>query len=89
LFCLGSEKKFFLDLLKREGATKLYFTGMLTHGESDFFICYIDPVIHHVHKNFPDFLVQDKSGNWTLLNVFTQASKKILTLENICIIIKI
>lgn len=43
-FDSGTEKKFFLDLLQRTGVNKLYFTGMLTHGQSDFFISYIDPI---------------------------------------------
>ena len=55
-FDSGSEKNLFLDLLKRGNVNKLYFTGMLTHGESDFFISYIDPTSHTVRKYFPDFL---------------------------------
>ena len=35
---------------------KLYFTGMLTHGQSDFFIQYIDPDTHAVRSYYPDFL---------------------------------
>lgn len=54
-FASGSEKNFFLDLLKRDGVTRLYFTGMLTHGESDFFISYIDRINQTVRKHYPDF----------------------------------
>ncbi|MDZ7336741.1 MAG: hypothetical protein ONB32_16450 [candidate division KSB1 bacterium] len=53
-FDSGTEKNFFLDLLKREGANIFYFTVMLTHGESEFFISYIDPISHTVRKYFPD-----------------------------------
>lgn len=58
-FDSGTEKKFFLDLLKLEGVTKLYFTGMLTHSGSDFIIRYIDPISHTVCKYFPDFSKDD------------------------------
>jgi len=75
-FASGSEKKFFfrkrnlrLDLLKREGVNKLYFTGMLTHGESEFFISYIDPVSQTVRKYYPDFLMQNSDGSWTMVEI--------------------
>ena len=42
------------------------FSGMLTHGQSDFFVNYIDPLSHTVRKYFPDFLVQYKVGNLTI-----------------------
>ncbi len=42
---------------------------MLTHGESEFFISYIDPISHTVRKYYPDFLVQDNSGNCTLFEI--------------------
>lgn len=35
---------------------KIYFTGMLTHGQTDFFIQYIDPDSHTVRSYYPDFL---------------------------------
>ena len=35
---------------------KLYFTGMLTHGQSDFFIQYIDPESRTVRSYYPDFV---------------------------------
>jgi len=34
----------FWDLLREQRVKKIYFSGMLTHGQSDFFIQYIDPV---------------------------------------------
>ena len=42
---------------------------MLTHGQSDFFVSYIDPLSHTIRKYFPDFLVQDKLGNWTMFEI--------------------
>jgi type III restriction enzyme len=37
---------------------KIYFTGMLTHGQSDFFVQYIDPDSHTVRSYYPDFVFQ-------------------------------
>lgn len=68
-FASGSEKDFFLDFINRNSTSKIYFTGMLTHGQSDFFVSYIDPLSHTVRKYFPDFLVQDKIGNWTMFEI--------------------
>jgi hypothetical protein len=68
-FASGSEKDFFLDFINRNSTNKIYFTGMLTHGQSDFFVSYIDPLSHTVRKYFPDFLVQDKVGNWTMFEI--------------------
>jgi len=42
---------------------------MLTHGESDFFISYIDPISQTVRKYFPDFLMQNKDGSWTMIEI--------------------
>ena len=41
-FDSGSENKLFWDLLREKRVKKIYFTGMLTHGQSDFF--------HSVHR---------------------------------------
>ena len=37
-FDSGSERLLFWDLLREQRVKKIYFTGMLTHGQSDFFI---------------------------------------------------
>jgi hypothetical protein len=68
-FDSGTEKNFFLDLLKRGNVNKLYFTGMLTHGESDFFISYIDPISQTVRKYYPDFLMQNSDETWTMVEI--------------------
>ena len=36
----------------------VYFTGMLTHGQSEFFVQYIDPDSHTVRSNYPDFVFE-------------------------------
>ena len=57
-YCFDSnpESQLFWDLLRDKRVQKLYFTGMLTHGQSDFFVQYIDPDTHAVRSYYPDFL---------------------------------
>lgn len=57
-YCFDSnpERQLFWDLLREQRVKKLYFTGMLTHGQSDFFIQYIDPESRTVRSYYPDFL---------------------------------
>ena len=57
-YCFDSkpERTLFWDLLSEERVKKVYFTGMLTHGQSDFFIQYIDPDSRTVRSYYPDFL---------------------------------
>jgi hypothetical protein len=55
-FDSGSEICLFWDLLREQRVKKVYFTGMLTHGQSDFFIQYIDPDSRTVRSYYPDFV---------------------------------
>jgi hypothetical protein len=55
-FDSGSENQLFWDLLRERRVKKIYFTGMLTHGQSDFFIQYIDPDSRTVRSYYPDFV---------------------------------
>ena len=55
-FDSNSERTLFWDLLREQRVKKVYFTGMLTHGQSDFFIQYIDPDSHTVRSYYPDFV---------------------------------
>jgi len=48
---------------------RVFFTGMLTHGQSDFFIQYIDDGSHTVRSYYPDFLIQDSSGQYFIVEV--------------------
>jgi hypothetical protein len=70
-YCFDSnpEKTLFWDLLMEGLITKVYFTGMLTHGQSDFFIQYIDPESHTVRSYYPDFLLQKKDGTYVIVEV--------------------
>ncbi|MBI6862771.1 TnsA endonuclease N-terminal domain-containing protein [Lysinibacillus fusiformis] len=70
-YCFDSrpEKKFFEDVVKSEEVKKIYFTGMLTHGQTDFYIQYIDPDSNSVRKYYPDFLVEKHNGDYIIVEV--------------------
>lgn len=57
-YCFDSnpERTLFWDLLREQRVKKVYFTGMLTHGQSEFFVQYIDPDSNTVRSYYPDFL---------------------------------
>lgn len=57
------ELDMFRALLADNNLEKVYFTGMLTHGQSDFMIRYIDPESHTVRSYYPDFLVKVKTND--------------------------
>lgn len=63
------EYKLFEDLLRESQVKKIFFTGMLTHGQSEFFIQYIDPESYTVRSYYPDFLIQDETGQYFIVEV--------------------
>ena len=71
-FDSGSETFLFWDLLREKRVKKLYFTGMLTHGQSDFFIQYIDPDSHTVRSYYPDFIFQREEPDGTMKYVIVE-----------------
>ena len=70
-YCFDSvpERDLFWHLIKENKVAKIYFTGMLTHGQSDFRIYYIDPYSHAVRSYYPDFVVQKEDGTWLVVEV--------------------
>lgn len=80
-YCFDStpERTMFFDLLKQGRVKKLYFTGMLTHGQSDFFVQYIDPETHQVRTYYPDFLFlrEDPDGSEKYVIVEVKADNQI------------
>lgn len=71
-FDSGSENWLFWDLLREERVRKIYFTGMLTHGQSDFFIQYIDPDSRTVRSYYPDFIFQREEPDGSLKYVIVE-----------------
>lgn len=70
-YCFDSnpEKQLFWDLLRQNRVKEIYFTGMLTHGQSDFFVQYIDPETHMVRSYYPDFLVKEEDDSYLIVEV--------------------
>lgn len=71
-FDSGSENSLFWDLLREQRVRKIYFTGMLTHGQSDFFIQYIDPDSRTVRSYYPDFIFQREEADGSLKYVIVE-----------------
>lgn len=78
-FDSGSESTLFWDLIRENKVKKIYFTGMLTHGQSDFFIQYIDPDSRTVRSYYPDFIFQreDEDGSLKYVIVEVKADNQI------------
>ena len=68
-FDSNPEKNLFWFLLREGQIKEVYFTGMLTHGQSDFYIRYIDPESHVLRRYYPDFLMQKDDGSWVIVEV--------------------
>lgn len=71
IYCFDSvpEQDFFINVLQRDEISEVYFTGMLTHGQSDFLINYIDPDTHAVRSYYPDFLLKTRDVEWIVVEV--------------------
>lgn len=70
-YCFDSvpERDFFLKMIKEDSVAKIWFTGMLTHGQSDFVVHYIDPDSHALRSYYPDFLIKRSDGTQQLVEV--------------------
>lgn len=68
-FDSGPEKTYFDRALGDKRVSKVWFTGMFKHGQSDFYIPYIDPQSHALRSYYPDFLVRNTDGNYQIVEV--------------------
>ncbi|MBR3465759.1 MAG: hypothetical protein IKH15_00890, partial [Bacteroidales bacterium] len=70
-YCFDSEPELmmFRNLLHDERILKVWFTGMLTAGQTEFVINYIDPESNTVRSYYPDFLIQKKDGSYIIIEV--------------------
>ncbi len=68
-FDSNPEKALFWDLIQEGAVKKLYFTGMLTHGQSEFFVQYVDPESRMVRSYYPDFLFEKADGSYVIVEV--------------------
>jgi len=70
-YCFDSqpEKALFWTLLRDRRIGKVYFTGMFTHGQTDFVIHYVDPDSNSLRSYYPDFLVRKEDGSYLIVEV--------------------
>jgi hypothetical protein len=70
-YCFDSnpERQFFWDMLKDQKVENIWFTGMLTHGQSDFVIHYVDSETQKVRSYYPDFLIKKQDGSYVMVEV--------------------
>jgi len=70
-YCFDSnpELSFFDEVIKDKEVDKIWFTGMLTQGQTEFFIRYIDPETHALRSYYPDFLVKMHDGSYRIIEV--------------------
>lgn len=70
-YCFDSQPEldFFEKVLQLNDGDKIYFTGMLVHGQSGFRVNYIHPESHTVCNYYPDFLILREDGSTHLVEV--------------------
>lgn len=70
-YCFDSnpERQFFWDMIHEDKVDKIWFTGMLTHGQSDFVIHYVDSETQRVRSYYPDFLIKKEDGSYVMIEV--------------------
>ena len=68
-FDSGPENDMFWNLINDKRLVKVWFTGMLTAGQTDFLINYIDPESSTVRSYYPDFLAQKEDGSYIIIEV--------------------
>ncbi len=70
-YCFDSnpEKEMFWNLIHDKRLEKVWFTGMITRGQTEFLINYIDPESNGVRSYYPDFLVKKADGSYIIIEV--------------------
>lgn len=70
-YCFDStkEKIFFSRNIVNDKIKNIYFTGMFTQGQSDFYIQYIDPETFTLRKYYPDFFIEMENGKTYIVEV--------------------
>ena len=68
-FDSGPEFDFFRMNLPNEKIRRIWFTGMLTAGQTEFFVHYLDPDSHALRTYYPDFLVELEGGRYLVVEI--------------------
>lgn len=71
IYCFDSkpEKELFLQYLDSDKVEEVYFTGMFTSNQSEFFVQYIDPETKRLRKYYPDFIAKMVAGHYEIIEV--------------------
>ena len=70
-YCFDSkpEKELFLQYIKNENIEEIYFTGMFTCNQTEFYIQYIEPYSKRLRRYYPDFIAKFKDGTYEIIEV--------------------
>jgi hypothetical protein len=68
-FDSNPELEFFKKNLPNGKIKKLWYTGMLTHGQTEFVVHYIDPESHALRAYYPDFLLELEDGAFVIVEI--------------------
>jgi hypothetical protein len=63
------ELEFFKANLPVKDVQKIWFTGMLTAGQTDFVVHYIDPDSKALRSYYPDFLMELADGSYLIIEI--------------------
>ncbi len=63
------EYDFFKLNLPNERIKNIWFTGMLTAGQTEFFVHYTDPVSNALRSYYPDFLIELEDGGFLIVEI--------------------
>ena len=69
IFDSNPEKECFYQYIKSDKVEKVYFTGMFTGNETEFFVQYIDPQTNKLRKYYPDLIAKMKNGKLQVIEV--------------------
>lgn len=70
-YCFDSkpEKECFWQYLVNDKVKEIYFTGMFTSSQSEFFIQYFDPESNRLRRYYPDFFAKMEDGTYQIIEV--------------------
>lgn len=70
-YCFDSkpEKELFLQYIKNDKVKEIYFTGMFTANQTEFYIQYVDPDSKRLRKYYPDFIAKFEDDTYEIIEV--------------------
>ena len=70
-YCFDSkpERELFLQYISSNKVKEIYFTGMFTSNQGDFYVSYYDPESKRLRHYYPDFLALMEDGTYQIIEV--------------------